>query len=172
MQAFVFSGLFLICAAYAAHTHAAQGDEAAPSAPQEDSQSVDDSEFNTNFLDPNMFRGIDKSKLKKMLATPAGLFGVEVHINGKRIDTMQILFKEVEGSDNARPCLNASTIQKLKLKTRFYTAKAAELFKRAGNAISHSEGPALSANFSDRQAILAVYFFERGRQPRTVANSE
>ena len=162
MQAFVFSGLFLICAAYAAHTHAAQGDEAAPSAPQEDSQVVDDSEFNTNFLDPNMFRGIDKSKLKKMLATPAGLFGVEVHINGKRIDTMQILFKEVEGSDNARPCLNASTIQKLKLKTRFYTAKAAELFKRADNANSQSEGPPAPCLFINEIIESAHEKYDRG----------
>lgn len=42
------------------------------------SQNADDLEFNTDFLDPNLFRGLDKSKLNKVLGVPEGSFNVEV----------------------------------------------------------------------------------------------
>jgi len=136
----------IACTAFAAHTYALQ--EVAKDTPttttavntvpaptaeikseaqEKGDAEKDDFEFNTDFLDPNIFRGLDKKKLSKSLAVQAGLNSVDVSLNSKSIDSMEILFKAVEGSDGNRPCLSAANIKKFPFKAKFYTPKGLEL---------------------------------------------
>ncbi len=139
MRVFAPSIVFIACVACAAHAMAVQ-DPSQDKAPkleavqQGDAQEEEDVEFNTDFLDPQMFRGLDKKKLGKSLAVQAGLLSVEVSLNNKNIGSMEVLFKDVEGSDSARACLSAVNIKKLPLKAKFYTPKGRDLLSDQGAA--------------------------------------
>lgn len=112
---------------------AAQHDEDPDLKASNQSQNADDLEFNTDFLDPNLFRGLDKSKLNKVLGTPEGSFNVEVRLNSSKIDDMQILFKRRADEGEIRACLSAANIKMLKIKSKSLTAKAADFLAHAAD---------------------------------------
>lgn len=125
MRIFVTISIVLACLNATAQVRVAQDELPEKSSPA--TQDAEEIEFDTEFLDPSMVRGFDKMNLKKALASPAGVFGVEVSVNGRSIESMQVLFKEVQGLESARPCWSQANLKKLKLKTKVLSAAGLDL---------------------------------------------